>query len=139
LALDSASRHRKPGHHIYICEDGKLVKDIAHFSVGMKGHLTPIHEDVKILKDKRYRMHKSGTWPKPHGGAPMPFSLFFTEDAAFHGGSVHVESHGCIHLGEKDARWLFEWVGKTEVRVHFIGPYSHKHSSKEARPHWGFA
>lgn len=61
----------------------------------------------------------------------MPHSLFFTESAAFHGGSVQVESHGCVHLNDMDAKWLFDCVGGSTVKVRFIGPYSHQHSEAD--------
>ena len=114
---------------ISVCEEGRLIRQVAHFSVGRPGHPTPLVSDALILPDKRYRMHRSSFYPRPHGGAPMPYSLFFTETAAFHAGSVHAQSHGCVHLNDADAQWLFNWVGNNTVHVRFIGPYSHQHSA----------
>jgi lipoprotein-anchoring transpeptidase ErfK/SrfK len=142
IILDSNTRKGKwiivdlPGHRIEIYEDGRLVKAIVHFSVGRKGHLTPLVHDTQILPHKRFRVHKSSIYPRPSGGASMPYSLFFTETAAFHGGSVQQESHGCVHLQDRDAQWLFDWVAGTEVHVRFVGPYSHRHSSADPGPHW---
>ena len=121
-----------PAHRIRTYEEGQLVKQIFHFSVGRRGHATPLIHDGLILPNKRYKMHHSSHYPPPNGGAPMPYSLFFTQSAAFHGGSVHVESHGCVHLNDADAQWLFSWVGASTVHVRFIGPYSHEHSSIDA-------
>lgn len=66
----------------------------------------------------------------------MPYSLFFTESAAFHGGRVQVESHGCVHLNDLDAQWLFKWVGSNTVHVRFVGPYSHEHSAADPARNW---
>jgi hypothetical protein len=125
-----------PGHRIRVYEEGRLIKEIHHFSVGRPLHLTPLLSDALILPGKRYIMHRSSIYPRPHGGAPMPYSLFFTDTAAFHGGSVTIESHGCVHLKDLDAQWLFGWVGATTVHVRFIGPYSHQHSEAEPNRNW---
>lgn len=65
---------------------------------------------------------KSGKYPLPNGGAPMPHCMFFYGGYAIHG-SPHVPldnaSHGCIRVTPKDAKWLrhnFMKVG-TEVVV----------------------
>jgi hypothetical protein len=113
-------------HVIHVYENGREVKRILHFSVGRPHHLTPLYKDTTILPHKRYLKHKSSIYH-----ASMPFSLFFDETRAFHGGSPNKESHGCVHLMESDASWLFHWVGKNEVHVRFIGPYSHKHVSAD--------
>jgi lipoprotein-anchoring transpeptidase ErfK/SrfK len=128
-----------PLHQINIYEQGWAVNQIVHFSVGREHHLTPLVNDGQILPKKRFRMHKSSLYPPPHGGAQMPYSLFFTESAAFHGGPVTVESHGCVHLKDADAKWLFDWVGVSVVHVRFIGPYSHKHVSVDSKPDWRMA
>jgi hypothetical protein len=39
--------------------------------------------------------------------APMPYSVFFNGDIAFHEGSVRMTSHGCIHLPAAAARTFF--------------------------------
>ena len=65
--------------------------------------------------------------------APMPFSLFFSDDGkAFHGSPWAVVrgylqwlniadwgSHGCVGLDNSDAQWLYAWspVG-TAVRIY---------------------
>jgi lipoprotein-anchoring transpeptidase ErfK/SrfK len=54
---------------------------------------------------------KSKIFPKPKGGAPMPYCMFFHGGQAMHGvseGEV-VEgniSHGCVRLHVADAEWL---------------------------------
>lgn len=66
---------------------------------------------------------KSSMFPMPHGGAPMPYCMFFNKNQALHGspeGEV-VEgnvSHGCVRMHVWDAEWLrynFATVGMPVV------------------------
>lgn len=52
--------------------------------------------------------------------APMPLSLFFTDQCAIHVGSLNVSSHGCIHVDWQAAQTLFQYAkpGKTPVYVY---------------------
>jgi lipoprotein-anchoring transpeptidase ErfK/SrfK len=58
---------------------------------GMPGHRTRPGTFRVYWKDKN---HRSSLF----NGAPMPNSLFFDGDIAFHAGSLVDASHGCIHL-----------------------------------------
>lgn len=54
---------------------------------------------------------KSSLYPKPRGGAPMPYCMFFNGNQAMHGSSPsHLAeanlSHGCVRLRVSDAEWL---------------------------------
>jgi lipoprotein-anchoring transpeptidase ErfK/SrfK len=54
---------------------------------------------------------KSSEFPMPHGGAPMPYCMFFNRNQALHGapegevvdGNI---SHGCVRMHVPDAEWL---------------------------------
>lgn len=54
---------------------------------------------------------KSSKFPMPHGGAPMPYCMYFNHGQALHGspegevvdGNI---SHGCVRLHIQDAEWL---------------------------------
>jgi len=67
---------------------------------------------------------KSTIYPLPHGGAPMPFCMFFNKNQGMHGtyGNGVVEgniSHGCVRMHPNDAEWIrynFATVG-TKVIV----------------------
>ncbi len=67
---------------------------------------------------------KSSLFPLPHGGAPMPYCMFFHGSQALHGSPAsHVVdgnvSHGCVRLHIPDAEWIrynFATVG-TKVIV----------------------
>lgn len=51
----------------------------------------------------------STIYPKPRGGAPMPYCIFFFKGYALHGSyevpGYHA-SHGCVRLFVDDAKWL---------------------------------
>lgn len=54
---------------------------------------------------------KSRIFPKPKGGAPMPYCMFFHGGQAMHGSSegevVDANiSHGCVRMHVADAEWL---------------------------------
>lgn len=51
----------------------------------------------------------STRFPVPHGGAPMPYCMYFNGNQALHGshqvGRANL-SHGCVRLTVRDAAWL---------------------------------
>jgi lipoprotein-anchoring transpeptidase ErfK/SrfK len=52
---------------------------------------------------------KSTRYPRPHGGAPMPYCMFFNKNQGLHGSQYVMEgnvSHGCVRLSVSDAEWL---------------------------------
>lgn len=52
---------------------------------------------------------KSSRYPRPHGGAPMPYCMFFNGNQGLHGSYNVVAanvSHGCVRLKVDDAYWL---------------------------------
>ncbi len=52
---------------------------------------------------------RSSKFPLPHGGAPMPYAMFFRGGFAIHGSNQMPNrnaSHGCIRVYPSDARWL---------------------------------
>lgn len=110
-----------PAFLITVLEDDKEVKQISRCAFGRPGHLTPIVHDGALSMTKRDVLHHSTIY----NNAVMPFALFFEQDptCAFHEGNVEVASHGCVHLGHDDAKWLFEWAAKDPVSLHMSGPY----------------
>jgi hypothetical protein len=81
--------------------DGKrLVTGPVRISHGRAGFRTPPGSFRVSFKDQD---HISSVY----GDAPMPYSVFFNGDIAFHEGSVRVTSHGCIHLSATAARTFF--------------------------------
>jgi len=108
---------------IDVTEDGQVVRRITDFAVGRDGYHTPM--TATGLSQDRERLHISGHFPPPHGGASMPFTLFFNDGSgcAFHQGNTSVASHGCIHLSATDAPWLFQWSGADPVSLGFNGSY----------------
>lgn len=52
---------------------------------------------------------KSGKFPLPRGGAPMPYCMFFNGGQGLHGSYQVVKgnvSHGCVRVTVSNARWL---------------------------------
>jgi lipoprotein-anchoring transpeptidase ErfK/SrfK len=54
---------------------------------------------------------KSSEFPIPHGGAPMPYCMFFNRNQALHGSPYNEVvdgniSHGCVRMHIPDAEWL---------------------------------
>ena len=52
---------------------------------------------------------KSPSFPLPHGGAPMPYCMYFNNLQALHGSYelAHANiSHGCVRMRVDDARWM---------------------------------
>jgi hypothetical protein len=52
---------------------------------------------------------RSHRYPLPHGGAPMPYCMFFNGNQGLHGSYEVVYgniSHGCVRMHVADARWL---------------------------------
>lgn len=52
---------------------------------------------------------KSHRYPLPHGGAPMPYCMFFNGNQGLHGSYEVVYgniSHGCVRMHVADAKWL---------------------------------
>lgn len=110
-----------PTFRIEVNEDGKTVRTITKCSFGRDGHRTPLIRGGCLSPTKRDRNHHSSIY----NGASMPFALFFEQDptCAFHEGNPAVASHGCIHLTQEDAAWLFDWAGNYPVRLDIEGPY----------------
>jgi hypothetical protein len=110
---------------ITVSEYGQVVRTITNFSVGRAGHHTPLFENGSLSLTKRDRYHTSNIYPPPNGGAPMYYALFFTEapSCAFHEGNPNVASHGCIHLVQRDAAWLWDWAMGHPVGLTIRGPY----------------
>jgi len=65
---------------------------------------------------------KSSIYPRPRGGAPMPYCMFFNKNQGLHGSYQVIDgvgSHGCVRMKVEDAEWVrfnFATVG-TKVIV----------------------
>lgn len=58
---------------------------------------------------KRGASCRSSRYPRPKGGAPMPYCMFFSKNYAIHGSNDlpnRNASHGCVRVRTSDARWL---------------------------------
>jgi hypothetical protein len=84
----------------WLLDGKKVVAGPVPISHGRAGFRTPPGTFRVSFKD---RDHISSLFDD----APMPYSVFFNGDIAFHQGSVRVASHGCIHLPMTAARTFF--------------------------------
>jgi len=115
----------------YALEDGN-IKFQGKISSGKRGRATP-EGDYRILQKKRH--HRSNLWPKPNGGAKMPYLLRLTNSGvAMHMGNVsrRAASHGCIRMSPLLAHKMYEWA-RVGTMVHVDGNahnYSDFSSSK---------
>ncbi len=103
----------------YAIENGSIVFD-GRISSGKKGRETPEGE-YTILQKKRH--HRSNLWPKPHGGAKMPYMLRLTNTGiAMHLGYVpnRPASHGCVRMEQGFAQEMFAWA-KVGMKVYIEG------------------
>ena len=93
----------------YAMEDGIVVFD-GRISSGKRGRETPAGQ-FRIMQKKRH--HKSNLWPKPKGGAKMPYMMRLTNSGiAMHLGYVPNKpaSHGCIRLESGFAQKMYKWA-----------------------------
>lgn len=85
-------------------EDGECHTPTGKFQVQRKGNFACM----------------SSEFPKPNGGAAMPFCMFFNGPYALHG-SFEVPgynaSHGCVRMFINDARWLNEHFANMSTKV----------------------
>jgi len=103
----------------YALEDGNIVFE-GRVSSGKAGRDTP-EGDYKILQKKRH--HRSNLWPKPNGGAKMPYMLRLTNSGiAMHLGNIsrRAASHGCIRMGKGFAQKMYRWA-EVGMTVHVDG------------------
>jgi hypothetical protein len=72
----------------------------------------------------RSENHRSSTY----GGAPMPYSQFFSGGQALHGSRLMMNpyvghSHGCVNFWVEDARQLWNLTHDKKLYVHVYGPW----------------
>jgi lipoprotein-anchoring transpeptidase ErfK/SrfK len=113
----------------YAIEDDSIMFE-GRISSGKKGRETPAGEYM-ILQKKRH--HKSNLWPRPKGGAKMPYMMRLSNDGiAMHLGYVpkRAASHGCIRLKNGFAQEMFAWakVGTKVFVEGDAGEYGQKSS-----------
>ena len=107
----------------YAIDSDGVIWWAAIISSGAKGHETP-SGIFNVFRKERFYMSKAH--PEASGINNMDFSLWFTAQGhAIHMGNDDAMSHGCIHVGKKGAKSMFDWakVNKTKVvitREHYM-------------------
>ena len=99
----------------YAIDSDGVIWWAAIISSGAKGHETP-SGIFNIFRKERFYMSKS--YPEASGINNMDFSLWFTQQGhAIHMGNDDGMSHGCIHVGPKGAKSMFNWAKKNKTKV----------------------
>ena len=99
----------------YAIDGDGVVWWAAVISSGAKGHETP-SGIFTIFRKERFYMSKAH--PEANGVNNMDFSLWFTQQGhAIHMGNSAAMSHGCIHVGAKGAKSMFNWAKKDQTKV----------------------
>lgn len=93
--------------------NGQIIR--SGHAVGGRGYCPDIRRGCRTPVGS-YRIYqkagpnfKSSKYPVPHGGAPMPWAMFFHGHYAIHGANSvpnYNASHGCIRVYPSDARYL---------------------------------
>lgn len=99
---------------VYAVDKDGLVWWAENISSGSMGNETP--SSIYPLLFKREK-HMSKQNPSASGRNNMNLSLWFTNRGhAIHLGNPNRASHGCVHVGRKGARALFDWAN-TETKI----------------------
>lgn len=116
-------------HWTAVSSSGKVVRS-GHGSGG-RSYCPDIHRSCRTptgtyhVIGKRGSDCKSSRYPVGHGGAPMPYCMYFTKFYAVHG-SYEVPgynaSHGCIRVTPSDAHWLYNNFMSVGTKV-VVKPY----------------
>lgn len=84
----------------WLMSDGEVTYGPVPMSSGKPGYETRPGTFAVTYKDKDH-------WSGPYD-APMPYSVFFTEDGiAYHEGNINEQSHGCVRLQHEAAKKFF--------------------------------
>jgi hypothetical protein len=93
----------------WLMNGGRVTYGPTPITSGMPGHPTPAGLFRVQWKD---RNHRSSLFHN----APMPYSVFFTNTGvAFHEGSLHRASYGCVHLSHSAAVAFFSNLSVGQV------------------------
>lgn len=102
---------------LYAICDGRVIRSI-RVSTGRKGKRTPT--GCYTIFSKQGAGCRSSRYPKPNGGARMPYCMFFHRLYGIHGfHSVpsYPASAGCVRTPTSQARWLNHCFARIGTRV----------------------
>jgi lipoprotein-anchoring transpeptidase ErfK/SrfK len=84
-----------------ISNRGRVIDGPVPVATGKKSAPTTIGTFAVQWKDIDHHSHE-------FHGAPMPYSVFFHDGEAFHEGSLHQKSAGCVHLSRTAAQEFYQ-------------------------------
>ena len=110
------SRHQVNLYHGGTLLNSWLVRGGASYAKTRTGNFLVYYRDID---------HISSTF----GGAPMPYSQFFSGGQALHGSRLMMDpfvghSHGCVNFWTEDARQLWNLTSTKRLHVHVYGAWS---------------
>jgi lipoprotein-anchoring transpeptidase ErfK/SrfK len=79
---------------------GHVIDGPVPVRTGMRSAPTTLGTFAVQWKDIDHHSHE-------FHGAPMPYSVFFHDGEAFHEGSLHKYSNGCVHLSASAAKQFY--------------------------------
>ena len=107
-------REKEADGLIYAVDSEGVVWWAESISSGKLGHETPSSIYPMLMKKEK---HMSAQYVNTSGRNNMDLSLWFTyRGHAIHLGNPNAPSHGCIHVGRRGARALFDWAN-TETKI----------------------
>jgi hypothetical protein len=84
-----------------IGDSGQVIDGPVPVRTGKQSAPTTIGTWAVQWKDVDHHSHE-------FNGAPMPYSVFFHDGEAFHEGSLHEYSNGCVHLSRHAAKEFYQ-------------------------------
>lgn len=107
-------------HQVNLYQNGRLhnswlVRGGGYDTQSRRGNFTVYYRDID---------HYSRTF----GGAPMPYSQFYSGGQALHGSRLMMDpfeghSHGCVNFWTEDARQLWNLTANKKLYVHVYGAW----------------
>ncbi len=104
---------------LLVAWNGKTKERVFWVSTGKRSTPTPTGTYFIQTKHRSARMRGTG-----YNIPDVPYTMYYSGNYALHGAYWHNSfgtrvSHGCVNLGVRQARWLYNWapVG-TKVVVH---------------------
>lgn len=120
-----------PRNHSWAAINGRGHVVRSGHGSGGRGYCPDIHRGCHTPTGTYHVISKGGPgcrssrYPVGHGGAKMPYCMFFSKYYAIHGSDEvpnYNASHGCIRVHPGDAKWLSEHFVRVGTKV-VVKPY----------------
>ncbi|MDQ3760198.1 MAG: L,D-transpeptidase [Actinomycetota bacterium] len=92
----------------WLMHDGNIAYGPVPVATGKASFPTDVGTFRVFWKDRDHRS-------RLFDNAPMPYSVFYNGDEAFHQGSITVRSHGCVRLKQRAAQTFYNTLHVGDV------------------------